>query len=341
MARLLIIESMEPLSLPRKQITGPRYYQPALTTFSVPQPTTILGVLGVALGIHIERARVDQLEDIDIVLHRVMEKLECSSPLILGPVLITKNNSRAFIPIAPNLYVDLTRINEILTQVNGGHSVNMEVCHNNAFTCIEPHHVILTGVSLTRTGGVGSKTVKLGHMYKYPIVVYRDKRSGEVVEVCITYVLNCARDMNEFVSRVGGEGRLAKLRIDEDRIKLSERLLNPLTGLRKGTYISISYIPIIPFTHNLLELSLDGIIGLEFLNSIDDIIGIPQETVPPKISIERLGLGFSEATKKRRPLILALPPGTILKIANDLRREPIKPIKILWNIGYATLLQLS
>ncbi|MEM4817136.1 MAG: hypothetical protein QXU77_06280, partial [Desulfurococcaceae archaeon] len=64
----------------------------------------------------------------------------------------------------------------------------------------------------------------------------------------------------------------------------------------------------------------------------------------PKLRIVRLGLGFSEVVRKKRPEILALPPGTIIGVEDDVNPPTFGDndlMKELLHIGFATLYKLS
>lgn len=340
MSKLMVIEPLEPLSLPKRQITGPLYYQPDIATFPLPQPTTILGVLGALLGVRLYGVSVDRLEDVEAVSAEVASQLSCSSPLMLGPVLLVRRGRNPYIPVKPNLYVSIEHLHEALELDEGRYYINLEVCRKE-LTCVEASHIKLIGVSLRRIGGIDDKTVKLGYMYKYPLAVYRDIAVGRTVEAIAAYVMRCEKCFEESVMRVGGEGRMAVLRAIDDDLSLSKILLNPLNGLDQGEYLAVSHIPIIPSTVNAVELSEANAHGLEFLGSLRDVVGVPQVGVKsqPKIVVERLGLGYSEVARRRRPLILALSPGTVIRTRGRMA-EPARLIRILWNIGYATLLKL-
>lgn len=346
MSLLLLVKPLEPLSLSKRQITGPSFYQSLPLAFPFPQPTTILGALGNALGIQVSNVRVENLEDVKTVSAKIMEKLECKPPFMQGPLLMvetpTERCTRFYAPMRPDLFVDLNHLGKAVVRKGANYYASTGICRDEELACIKSRFLVHVGVSLKRTGGQEDKTVKLGYMYKYPVVVYSDAKSGKTIEASIVYVINCKQPIHSTVARVGGEGRVAELKTLEDTHGLSSKLRSPLSELEKGVYLSVNYVPLIPSKLDTLELSTERVYGLEFAGMVGSIVGMLQaEPSPPKIVIEKLGLGYSEVAKRRRPTVLALPPGTIITVTEAISKDTIEPIKTLWNIGYTTLLLLE
>ncbi|MDW8004990.1 MAG: hypothetical protein RMI04_09290 [Thermofilaceae archaeon] len=345
MAKLLVVEPLEPLSLSRTQIPGPKYLEAGMRVFAAPQPTTVLGALGRALGVTVGgNLKVEALEDIRAVSSAISEKLRCSEPLLRGPVIVLEDFSKLYVPVAPDLYVSTENLPEVLKLED--YSINVEPCLSKTGVCIEARGLPnIIGVALERradSGGraVGEKTVRLGYMYRYSVTAYRDASTGEPTRTRFAYVLNCERGLEPLLLRVGGEGRVARLYTKDLERAVDSRLANPLAGLERGKYVSVSYVPLIPKGPDVLSLEPEKLYGIEFLSDSRDVIGLPGAT--PKVRVERVGLGYSESQRRRRPQVPALPPGTLFEVKNDVPRDviegrTIEPVRVLWNVGYSTL----
>lgn len=363
MCWLLIIEPLEPLSTSRTIIGGPRYFSPAVATFSLPQSTTILGMLGALLGITVSNGNVNSLDDIKYVASVLKQKMSCKTPQLLGPFPATgKNLERLYVPVSPSIYVPVDRINEVIKYVEGTNPyksfyLDTDICRESDKipVCIKTRNMVLTGVSLERSHDRGEKIIKLGYMYKYPLVIYIDIATGRPIDVKMVYVLNCELHLKETIVRIGGESRIAKIRTikaEEPKIlDVIKKTINPLMDIKPGIYLATNFVPFVTIKPGTIGLNdINAVKGLEFLDEVNDIIGLPQlvskrhgiiEIRPPKVVIERLGLGYSESYGRRRPQVLALPPGTLLLIRKKEVLATTGIIQTLWDIGYATLFELS
>lgn len=354
-SKLLVIEPLEPLSLSRKQISGPRYFQATPASFPIPQPTTVLGVLGSLLNISISNVSSGRLDDIKIVLDGISKELECENtgPLMLGPSLFTqtpKSTKDVYVPIRPELYVKMSELDNVI-KISSEKKINidLEICKKRELACIEAQNVTLIGVSLKRRPGESQeKTVKPGFMYRYPVSFFIDTATKKAVRTSYVYVLNCDKGIDSTeIWRVGGENRVAIIKTLDDEAGLSKLVFNPLTGLCKGLYIATSYIPLIPRTQSLIAITPESeseVSGLEFLDSIRGILGLPKrgDGLKTEVVIERLGLGYSEAMRRKRPMIFAMPPGTLVNVEGEKRtdKQPLDVLKILWRTGYSTFVRV-
>ncbi|MEM2590430.1 MAG: hypothetical protein QXE63_04205 [Zestosphaera sp.] len=363
--KLLVIDPIEPLSPSKTQITGPQYMEARILLFSASQPTTVLGALGKALDIRVKGGLdVNKLEDVDALAREVSERLSCSNPILMGPLLASENLTDIYIPLSSTLYVSTRLLSDVLKLRHGvqlqegeievlkeigevkpkyeAQYVDLKPCYEKPKSCIKAFsYPALIGIALERRGAIGEKVVKLGYMYRYSIALYQDVFTETLVQVKVVYLLNCERDLDALV-RVGGRGRVAKL-YTEKLNALSKHLAsiaNPIEGLEPGAYLSVSYIPLVPKTPSVLSLKLEDFYGVEFLDRVEDVVGLLQwmQSAPPKVRAERLGLGFSESQVRRRPQLPALPPGTLIRVRT--RKGPpatIEIIRTLWSIGYSTL----
>jgi hypothetical protein len=163
----------------------------------------------------------------------------------------------------------------------------------------------------------------------------------------------------EGVVRFGGEGRAAKVYTDsvegisgvKSMYVLLELILNQslqlgISGVKSiltaspGLYIALSPVPLIPKAGNAIYLEPGSFLGLE---CVEEIVGILPTAPgkPPRVVIEPLGLGFYEVKRVRRPAIVALPPGTVLRIDRGLSDVVHPLLEALYSIGFASLAPLK
>jgi CRISPR-associated protein Cmr3 len=164
-------------------------------------------------------------------------------------------------------------------------------------------------------------------------------RDGEVpAKTRLLYVINCENvDNLRGIARFGGEGRAAKVYTDSvEGVSSVESILTASPGL----YIALSPIPLIPKAENVIYLEPENFLGLE---RVEEIVGILPTTPgkPPKVVVEALGLGFYEVKRVRRPVIVALPPGTVLRIGRGLSDVVHPLLETLYSIGFASLVPLK
>lgn len=342
--RVLEVIPIQPLSFSVTAIGGAEFF--TLTrSMAIPLPTTILGALGT-----LNNVRLGQVEDAIDTLKELYSKftdmLKCSEPVIIGPLLRFKLNEKelgtTYVHLYPDKFSPVDKIKVVIK--DSDESVVIEECSDADDIIYDP--LIRIGVSLERRslrpdswGEAGKKIIKYGYMYKYPLAIYRT-RDGKIVEPIYTYLLNCEGDVKTGLVRFGGEGRATKINLHgSSSPELAERIKSPLNELDEGYYVALSQIPLLPLTkESVLILKAKK---FEMPINEDGVMGIPQVRGPPKIRVERLGLGFSEVTKKRRPQILALPPGTIIKVAKRWTGEHSHVMRTLLRLGFSSLYKLG
>jgi hypothetical protein len=329
--KLLAIEPIEPLSLTSIPITGVKIFS-TVSPLPIPLPTTVIGAIGVLLNIKLTSN--DPINGIRELISEVKDKLRCREPTILGPLTQFKVRglwSEPTILISDkNLFITPDLIKD--------HELILDECKPNK--CFEFQPLIAIGTALKR-GTIGEeKSVRLGYMYRYPLLTYRTLE-GDAVEPRFVYIINCEGDIGGVI-RFGGEGRIAKIYTlsgngFEEYIK---NVVNPLNISVSGFYIALNHIPLLSTSNTLDTLYLDSVIGLEFTGGVRGVIGLPQNKKPPKVIVERLGLGYYEVLNIRRPQILTLPPGTIVRVvaAGEISS---KLLSTLYDIGFASLYSLT
>lgn len=363
--RLLVIDPLEPLALPKTQISGPQLGGPHPSIVSAPQPTTVLGLLGRAMNILIQSGLdTTNLEDVSNLIDELSERLLCKKdePIMYGPFLARGGSSgyieELYVPLDPNTYIGISTLGKIIQNMKSFLCINDEKCRQERCDCLEVAYELIVGVALERrrvTGGdkgvKEDKVVKAGFMYSYPITIYKECFSGGVTQVKTVYILNCdTKDQRlDYVVRVGGRGRVARVYLENASplSSISERLASPLKeALSEGYYVAVSPIPVIPKGANSTQLNLQDVYGLEVAKSESHLLGLLQECPrPPKLRVERLWLGFSESQGRRRPQVLALPSGSVIRITGDSGTAGASSapglLRVLWRAGYGTLLRVD
>jgi hypothetical protein len=335
--RALVIEPLENLSLSLTPVTGLELFSYVVSS-PIPLPTTVAGVLGNMLEIRLSSD--DPLKGLEELVSKLREKLVCSQPMLLGPFIfflyrekivgptITIHEKDQAIFVSPDLFQETF--------------LNLDKCKTFE-SCFIYKPKAMIGVALERNGLEGDKKVKEGFMYKYPISTYSSLIDEASVKPFFTYLLNCERDIPRTIVRIGGEGRIGYIYTDNKIITDHfKKIFNPLNLNEKGIYIALSPIPLL--SKRSEDLYLENLLGLEFIGDINNVLGMPSkdpEKISRKIIVERIGLGYYEVRNIRRPQILMMPSGTLIRVKE--LKKPVYPsiLRNLYDIGFASLYQLS
>ena len=335
--KVLVVEPLEPLSLSTSPITGIDMLSTA-HPLTIPLPTTVAGALGALLGVTL--VSEDPIQGIRELIEKIGSRLGCRKPVILGPLLQLSTDglwSEPLINIGWGRFVSLRCVN------SEAMFIDLDVCRDCKSLAVA-FTAIAYGVSLerraTESGVCGEKRARAGYLYRYPVVAYRAVcRDGEVpAKTRLLYLINCEKaESLRGVVRFGGEGRAAKVYTDSvEGIGGVESILTASPGL----YIALSPVPLIPKAGNAIYLEPGSFLGLE---RVEEIVGILPTAPgkPPRVAVEALGLGFYEVKRVRRPAIVALPPGTVLRIDRGLSDVVHPLLEALYSIGFASLAPLK
>ena len=308
-------------------------------TFGVPLPSTILGMLGNLLGIRLdkEQVREDPLLGISVLVKKLCD--DPKVPIMSGPI-VKVNETHYAIPLFSKEGVFLVNMKAMMKIDPEKPQIKKDDILANVKVDLQP------GIALRDTinGVPFGKTTRKGYMYRRGFIRYVSSSTGEGVKVEFLY--KTGRFLNLGIKNIikfGGEDRqavISEIKTEPEELKHVTSLLNA----KPGYYITLSPYPLIPKNEKALYLDKNSYIGLETIDNLADIIGIPsvgaEDKRAPKIRIIRLGLGFSEVLRKRRPQILALPPGTIIHIKRELTVKADLYINLL-KAGYASLLKIK
>ncbi|MEM1662472.1 MAG: hypothetical protein QXP72_05865 [Desulfurococcaceae archaeon] len=336
--KLLEIKPLEPLSLTLSPISGIDIFTTTHST-PIPLPTSVAGAIGSSMNI--ELFSNDPVESLIELINRLKELCgNMDEPIIQGPLTCFEEQimdpSKCYAYIYGNKLISLSFSG---FEVRNKMVYLREKCKDHVDCFVNFTPITMIGVSLQRTKPGEDKIVRYGYMYRYPLITFRTS-SGRVVNPIYLYRFNCRKDLN-VINRFGGESRVAKFVTIDVEADFLNNIKTPLKKLERGLYISLSPIPIIPLKDNVLRLEPDAV---ELPVPLSSVVGLPQEKSHPKLRIVRLGLGFSEVVRKKRPEILALPPGTIIGVEDDVNPPTFGDndlMKELLHIGFATLYKLS
>jgi CRISPR-associated protein Cmr3 len=333
--RALVVNPLEPLSLSATPVTGIDLFS-RVKGLSTPLPTTIVGALGALLGVHL--SSLDPLGGLVELANEIRQRLSCGEVIVKGPILYFEISDKEF--ISPTIPIHPTRFYKVdcIAKSRAGYSISDECREHFEYT-----PGVFVGTPLKRRGPVGEKLVIPGFTYRYPLGFYKYIREADFkaeskpAKPLFMYIINCEKPVEKTIVRIGGEGRVAEIYTSDEEllIKQLSLLKSPLELSESGTYIAVSPIPLIAEKRDALYL--DAVKGLEFCSSV---IGVPQIGLkPPKLIVERLGLGYYEVARTRRPQILVLPPGTIVEVKST-DKSVIDLLRVLYSIGFATLYPL-
>lgn len=290
--------------------------EPAL---GVPPPSTILGILGAALGIRLGKdlARRDPLLGLSLVTQELESRglrPIIGGSLLLGPIVLVEGT-----PAIPVYSKGATRF--IKTE-----SVERVLAEEK----LKEEDIVAVAKLISSVGvGLGdygpadyhAKRVVPGQTFRRSYVYLVRPDTGDPVNYEYLILVKTNREppiMNSYV-RMGGRTRIARVSVEEASNEL-QRLIGlaatPCTGeAASGKYLTITPWPFIPSEDTLyLEGPLDP--------KPKKIIGVPGIHAP-KPRVTTLGLGFSEVAGIRRPLLPTIPPGTIIELDESTACPPL------------------
>ena len=182
------------------------------------------------------------------------------------------------------------------------------------------------GIELARE----SKTVR--RMFKVTYTSYKPEPEcggGETTypELDFTYVLRLSKANEGWVAdvvRLGGEGRLALF-------SLGEAFKPPTEG-----DFAIALQPILIHADRPIA-EISGVAGLECVEEVYGVLSGDEF----KVRVIDLGLGFSEVGRFRRPMLKALPQGTVIRLRNSDECRGALAVGLLSELGYGSLYRVA
>lgn len=302
------IKLLEPLML-----RGPGEFDPSsrgvysyASSLYLPRPSTVVGSLITHLYPQSQASMFQSFKDLLDFYSKVLDRLSIRA--IRGFHIYDGRSDRYYIPLVMDRKrsvlvdcdlvesLDAKLLESLVSCTSSGHCLESVVEELKLLNerlrknVLEPKVQERVGIALkTRFNVESSKTVREGYIYTAKYVSYVDP----ALEIRFNIVLNNSNVWEyptllgrELAVKLGGEQRVAKIRID-GRDKITEKL-KELTMKEYEYYLLTTPAPINPED----EKRLHGYIGRRDL----------------------IGLGYSLALKKRKPLYPALLEGTIVKV---------------------------
>jgi len=307
----LAFRPLEPLRFGLRNLGGVDVFGVDEVAYT-PPPTAVLGALGALLGVDIDcawrdgydfsdlKSLVKNVANVDLTL-----ATRSNEPVLWGPLLSIREEHH--LPVGEYaLPVSLAReyVKKAVKYYEGG-----EGAAEGAAKLLR--HVAKASERIGVQLGVG-KTVR--HMY-------RAKYIGYVDDVEILFWARLARKLDRAVVRLGGEGRLAAVEAKEAGA--------PPAGSQRGEY-AVALQPVLIYSDKPVA-RVEEVLGLE---CVEEVYGVFEGDVF-KVRVVDFGLGFSEVCRRRRPMLKALPQGTVLRLKSTCR--DVAAIGIFSEIGFGSL----
>jgi len=304
---ILSIKPLGSLHLPIRQIPSPTirisYEQQALI---VPPPSTVVGALAATLDILLS-SRENDLGGL-IELHSCLAKRFGGEFKIWGPLIKSVNREEYFIAVRGGLCPlhGLERYAEQTREKYRGISYDWEGVVEKVWSLDK------IGIKMVPEKGVAEE----GYLYVNKYTAASTKSPIEYL-----YELYVAKPrVVKTVIRLGGEGRLVILKLEEGSLPIKEK------GGKASTFVLLSPT-ILPSLTSPTPVS-NIIVGKE---------GAKAKKVYGRVEI--IGLGFSEALKKRRVAKPQLLPGTLIEF--DGQEDSITWFGELTELGYGSALGIQ
>ncbi|MGC8597181.1 MAG: hypothetical protein ACP5NY_04595 [Thermocladium sp.] len=319
--KVLSIKPLEPLHLGLRNIGNAEEFS-IDETAATPLPSTILGMLGnamdIMLNIDCRKYKENGLYDFEDIKLLIQETINCSpdlkatsstEPCLWGALIRISNENH--VPIN-TMGIKITNLNQYINTALISSKDNKETMmldtNNNLSGFAEASTRI--GINIGDAGVVNS-------MFESSYISY--KTGLELI-----YVIREPRKrINTNIIRLGGENRAA--------------LLNLMDGMyipRNGEY-AVALQPILIYSEK--PAYINEVKGLECVEEIYGIFNGEKF----KVRTTSIGLGFSEVCGFRRPILQALPQGTVLKLRKESKCVNATAIGLLSELGYGSIYRVQ
>jgi len=332
---LLEFEPVNLLSLHGTPIGGVEVFS-RVKALPIPLPTTVAGTLGSYLGVRLTSR--DPCENLVELYEALNSRLNCHGGVcVRGPLTYFEVGEVRL----PHPYVC---IEDYFVPLANAFRIrdDSSVCVDIDEEPVVWRYLLRVGIALERRDVLGEKRAMPGYFYRYVVSLYR--YGDKVARPVFAYLVPPATRVDGVV-RFGGKGSVVRVS-SRDLTYPSDvalRVVSPLEGLNEGYYVALSPVPLIPKSPHPTKLKEHFETPLDLRNG--EVLGVPRRcgeagALPPKLRIVRLGLGFSEATRLRRPQILALPPGTVVRVRRKHEQSLTPLMRALLGLGFSVLYRL-
>jgi len=336
--RPIRVTPLEQLHVGKRQLSGIDIVSPDAVFTAVP-PSTMLGVLGQLAGIDLGQrvngsnaskqgieaikqgveAMCRTAHELKYLKHEACINVDViERPLMWGPLAEVEGfGFHVLIGEDKMLRMDSVRdyVKAALAS-SEGHVVKVP-------ELVKLQVIERVGIALSRE----TRTADRGKIYNPAYSTYVVKYGKGYRRVSIVYWVDdevVSRLRIPSVQRVGGEGRLAYISIAEVNARFGE-----------GEY-AVVLSPL------LFESENDGYarVGKSHgLGCVDEVYGVLSNK-DFKVKVINIGLGFSEVYGVRRPMLNALPPGTVVKLRNNGDCGKTQAVGLFCWLGYGSLLRI-
>lgn len=308
----------------------------------LPNPATVTGALISSFHPHPEKLSAPSWQDLLELYGKALDEIGVEA--VRGFHICSEDNSECYAPLImsfkrPELAnyeilktLDAELLESIISCSRGGQCPGDVIGRLRDLegrlrrSLLKPKVQGRVGIALTsRLGEPPSKTAREGYIYTAEYMSYPDV----ALEARFNVILKDDTPIpvgRDFPVKLGGEHRIAKVRVEEREDPITEKLKQ----LVKGNY-------------KYLLLTSPAPLNIEDLKRIQYIgrVGVA-------------GIGYSLAAKKRKPLYTALLEGTIVKVERAKTGEDTlkygfyailglrdKEYETLGRIGYATVIPIT
>ncbi len=316
--RVVQVRPLEPLHLGVRNLgTAEEFFTDEST--AVPPPSTILGALGNAMGILLSidcgkvKGGVYDFDDLKQLAHKLLNcspnlgDLLSQEPCLWGPLLLI--DGKYYAPMG----IRAIGVDGLKAYVNA----SMRGQDEAKKLIDELNKMFIQYASInTRVGvDIGDAHVTEA-MFKSSYVNYRDH------DVKFIYLLKNLNLTSDIVIRLGGEGRFALIEGG-----------NNVEPPRAGKY-AVALQPIL-FSSEDPTADVGNVRGLK---CVEEVYGV-FDGEKFKVRVINIGLGFSEVCRFRRPILQALPQGTVVRLKDECRDA--LAIGLLSELGYGSIYRVS
>jgi len=309
--------------------------EPAL---GIPMPSTILGLVGNVLGVKLNKDVVikDPLLGLNSLINELSKKLRPVKGCLLRGPFIRLSSSRSKYLLTITIY---SKSGTVLVDADKINDVAKNLRLHKEYVAGYVKSLLHVGIHL-KDYEEEARVAKPGYMFRR-LLTYVVDVEGNPVDYEYIYVVDPQEGFpHHVVVRLGGEQRQSVLRLVDinnlEGCEILKGLLEKLTSLDQvlepSTHILLTPAPLLS-SHESLYYGEPGLVP-ENIN----VIGVPtNKGVKPYVI--RIGLGFSEVVNVRRPQLISLPPGTIVRIYDKLKPQPL--ISKLVEAGYYQMIELE
>ncbi|QXJ31899.1 hypothetical protein [Saccharolobus shibatae] len=269
-----------------------------------PSPTTVLGIIG-KLNNAIPSNNSSEIEDL-IHAYKSLTSNELNpyshksnNPLIWGPMIYKGNDTSPYYPL---LFSKLILNIEKYVKL----AINPNISREDVVEELHVQTRRMNQINRSNRYTIHSFYQKFfSHEYTLEYCVNTNVKSGRIVEL-------------------GGENRYGEVEIRDSEC-----------DYREGNY-AVLLQPLLFETSKDYFTKIDNVKGLECVEEIYGILVEKGNRIDFKVKVIYYALGYG---KVRRPMLQALPPGTVIKVKNECKEA--NTLGILSELGFGAIYKVK